>query len=136
MYLIDTSVWIDYIKGQDTEQVRFVDQLLNNPLATGISDVIYMEILQGASDKETFSQLRRYFSSQKFYRFTDPEASHAAAAQTYFNCRRKGITVRSTLDCLIAQCAIEHELTLLHHDRDFKHMASVLPSLRQQHFLD
>jgi predicted nucleic acid-binding protein len=135
MYLVDTSVWIDYLKGRDTEQVRFVDQLLNNPLAIGITDVIYMEILQGASDQDAFDQFRRYFSGQRFYRFPDPEVSHAAAAQIYFDCRRKGITVRSTLDCLIAQCAVEHELILLHHDNDFKYMASVLPALLQKHFL-
>ncbi len=135
MYLVDTSVWIGYLKGRDTEQVRFVDQLLNNPLAIGITDVIYMEILQGASDQDAFDQFRHYFSGQRFYRFPDPEVSHTAAAQIYFDCRRKGITVRSTLDCLIAQCAVEHELILLHHDNDFKYMASVLPALRQKHFL-
>lgn len=136
MYLIDTSVWIDYIKGRDVRQVHFLDQILSNPLAIGITDIIYMEILQGASDQTTFDQFRRYFCGQKFYRFPDPEFSHAAAAQIYFDCRRKGITVRSTLDCLIAQCAIEHELILLHQDNDFKYMATALPALRQKHFLD
>lgn len=135
MYLVDTSVWIDYIHGRDARQVNFLDQILGNPLATGITDLIYMEILQGASDQTIFDQFRRYFCGQQFYRFPDPEISHAAAAQIYFNCRRKGITVRSTVDCLIAQCAIEHELILLHHDNDFRLMATTLPGLRQKHFL-
>ncbi len=135
MYLVDTSIWIDYIKGQKSEQVRFLHELLNNPLAIGITDIVYMEILQGAVDQDAFDQFRRYFSGQKIYRFLEPQASHEAAAQIYLDCRRKGITLRSTLDCLIAQCAIEHDLILLHHDNDFHYMASVLSSLQQKHFL-
>ena len=136
MYLVDTSVWIDYLQGRNVPHVRFLDELLGNPLAAGIADVIYMEILQGARDQEAFDRLRSYFGGQRFYRFDDPEASHAAAAQIYFACRRQGITVRSTLDCLIAQCSLEHDLILFHHDRDFKNMAAALPALRQKHFLD
>ncbi len=136
MYLVDTSIWIDYLQGRNAPQVLFLDELLDNPLAVGIADVIYMEILQGARDQDAFDRLRSYFSGQRFHRFEDLEASHAAAAQIYFDCRRQGVTVRSTLDCLIAQCALEHGLILLHHDRDFKNMAAVLPALRHKHFLD
>ena len=136
MYLVDTSVWIDYINGRDAEQVNFLDDLLKNPLAVGITDFIYMEILQGAKDQKSLDQLRRYFSGQQFYRFTDPEHSHASAAQIYFDCRRLGVTVRSTLDCLIAQCAIENALILLHHDRDFIQIAKLVPDLRHKHFFD
>jgi predicted nucleic acid-binding protein len=136
MYLVDTSVWIDYIQGSDARQISFLDELLKNPLAVGLTDLIYMEILQGAKDQSSFDQLRRYFSGQQFYRFIDPEQSHTSAAQIYFDCRRQGVTVRSTLDCLIAQCAIEHELILLHHDRDFKQMVTIVPALQQKHFLE
>ena len=136
MYLVDTSVWIDYIQGRDARQVHFLDDLLKNPLAVGLSDLIYMEILQGAKDQRTFDLFRSYFSGQQFYRFSDPELSHVSAAQIYYDCRRQGVTVRSTLDCLIAQCAIEHELILLHHDRDFKHMASIVSALQHKHFLE
>ncbi len=135
MYLVDTSVWIDYLLGREAAHVRFLDQLLDNPLAVGIADVIYMEILQGARDQEAFDRMRSYFGGQRFYRFSDPELSHATAAQIYCDCRRQGITVRSTLDCLIAQCALEHGLILLHHDRDFRNMGAALPALQQKHFL-
>ena len=56
MYLVDTSVWIDYINGIDKEHVAFLDQLLPNPLAVGLSELIYMEILQGARSQEAFDQ--------------------------------------------------------------------------------
>ena len=62
MYLVDTSVWIDYLRGRDVAHVRFLDELLANPLAVGISDLIYLEILQGATDERAFDKLRQYFS--------------------------------------------------------------------------
>lgn len=135
MYLVDTSVWIDYISGKDAEHVHFLDTLLENPLAVGLTDVIYMEILQGAENEHSFARFRRYFFSQRFYSLHHGHESHEQAARIYFDCRRQGITVRSTIDCLIAQCAIENDLVLLHHDRDFKQMGKVVSSLSQRHFL-
>ena len=135
IYLVDTSVWIDYLQDRDAPQVRFLDGLLANPLATGITDLVFMEVLQGARDQRNFDNLFEYFGGQHFFRCDDPIASHAAAARIYFDCRRKGITIRSAADCLIAQCALEHDLTLFHHDRDFKAMAGVVKRLRQKHFL-
>ena len=135
MYLVDTSVWIDYLRGRDVAHVHFIDELLANPLAVGISDLIYLEILQGATDARAFDKLRQYFSGQRFYRFIDAEASHANAAKLYFDARRAGLTVRSNLDCLIAQCAIDHSLILLHNDVNFVRLGQVVSGLKQQHFL-
>ncbi|MBJ6609396.1 MAG: PIN domain-containing protein [Candidatus Thiothrix moscowensis] len=135
MYLVDTSLWIDYINGKEGEHIAFLDTLLQNPLVVGITDVIYMEILQGAENERHFTRFRDYFSSQRFYQLQQAHISHEQAARIYFDCRRKGITVRSTIDCLIAQCAIENNLVLLHHDRDFKQMGTVISNLNQRHFL-
>ncbi|MFP5405681.1 MAG: PIN domain-containing protein, partial [Gammaproteobacteria bacterium] len=60
MYLVDTSVWIDYLKGREAAHVALLDDLLGNPLAVGISDAIYVEILQGAEDQRAFDRLRSY----------------------------------------------------------------------------
>ena len=135
MYLVDTSVWIDYLRGREAAHVHFLDALLANPLAVGISDLIYLEILQGAIDARAFDKLRQYFSGQRFYRFADSELTHANAAKLYFDARRAGVTVRSNLDCLIAQCAIDHSLILLHNDADFVRLGAVTPMLKQRHFL-
>jgi predicted nucleic acid-binding protein len=135
MYLVDTSVWVDYIKGANTPAVEFLDTLLLTPMTVGITDLIFMEILQGAKSQAGFEKLQRYFSTQQFYRFEDPQSSFEAAALMFFNCRRRGITVRSSIDCLIAQCALENELILLHHDKDFQQLEKVAPQLRQKHFL-
>lgn len=134
MYLVDTSVWIDFLQGRNGQHVEFLESLFDNPLAVWISEAIYMEILQGARDQTAFERLRRYFSSQRFYDFADSRQAHETAAQIYQDCRRRGVTIRSTLDCLIAQCAIEHNLVLLHHDRDFLNMGLVMPTFHQKHF--
>ena len=84
MYLVDTSVWIDYINGVDTEYVAFLNQLLSNPLAVGLTHLIYMEILQGVKNQEVFDKFTLYFSEQTFYRLQHQETSYAAAAQIYF----------------------------------------------------
>jgi hypothetical protein len=105
-------------------------------MMVGITDLIYMEILQGAKSESAFKKLQRYFSTQKFYRFADPQSSYEKAASLYLSCRRQGITVRSSIDCLIAQCALENELILLHHDRDYKNLQKIMPRLKQKHFLD
>ena len=69
----------------------------------------------------------KYLSSQQFYHLKDPVSFFAEAARIYLECRKKGITIRSTIDCLIAQTALEHDLFLLHNDTDFDNMAGVIP---------
>lgn len=134
MYLVDTSVWVDYIRGTETLATDLLDELLSIPSATGINDQIYLEILQGARDEAPFRKFQRYFSTQRFYQFNESRKSHEAAAALYFHARKKGITVRSSIDCLIAQCALEHSLVLLHQDHDFVKLGEVVPKLKQQHF--
>jgi len=135
MYLVDTSVWIDYIRGRDEAHVHFLRDLLSNPLAVSITPLIYMEILQGARGSTAFERLQDHFNGQRFVNFEQPANSHAAAARIYLNCRLRGVTVRSSIDCLIAQSAIESDLTLLHNDQDFRRIANVVPTLREKSFL-
>ncbi|MDX8409692.1 MAG: hypothetical protein R8J84_06590 [Mariprofundales bacterium] len=77
-----------------------------------------------------YHQLLDYLSGQHFYHPKDEIRSYAQAARIYFVCRRKGITIRSTIDGLIAQIAIEHHVILLHDDVDFLHMAKVISDLK------
>ena len=70
-----------------------------------------------------------YLGSQTFYQPRDPVESHREAAFIYFRCRQAGVTVRSAIDCLIACVAIEHDLILLHDDRDFENMSGVILDL-------
>ncbi len=130
MYLVDTSVWIDGLREVDNAPVRFLKSLIAERTHYGITGSIYQEVLQGARSHKDFDQLRTYFGSLTFYHPIDPRETYAEAAALYRNCRERGITVRSTLDCLIARIAIEHGLLLVHNDRDFDRIAGVCQDLK------
>ncbi len=85
------------------------------------------EILQGSKSEKEFTLLKSYLTSQRMYHPQSPVDSYVAAAKIYYTCRKKGIKIRSTIDCLIAQIAIEHGLLLLHNDTDYRSMAKVVP---------
>jgi predicted nucleic acid-binding protein len=130
MYLIDTSVWIAYLRQEQNASVSYLQDILKKRHPFGITSVIYQEILQGASLAKDFARLKYYFSTQRFYHPQDPVVSYENAAQLYFTCRKQGITIRSTIDCLIAQIAIEHDLLLLHNDKDFVELSKVASGLK------
>lgn len=99
-----------------------------------ITGVIYQEILQGADSDENYQNLAEYFSTQRFLHPTDNIEVHARAAELYRLCRSQGVTIRSTIDCLIAQIAIDSDSTLLHSDKDFTHMSRVIADLKIYEF--
>lgn len=130
MFLVDTSVWVDYLRGARTPRVRILTDLLGGEEIVGVAPIILQEILQGADSIDRFEKWRKYFAGLCCYTTADPVASHFAAARLYQTCRRAGRTPRSSNDCLIAQIAIENSLVLLHDDRDFDGIAAVAPGLR------
>ena len=130
MYLVDTSVWVDYLRGEMTPQSRTLKDMLSGEEIVGIAPIILQEILQGADSAGRFETWRKVFSDLFCYVPKDPVESHVAAARLYQDCRKAGKTPRSSNDCLIAQIAIENGLTLLHNDRDFNAIASVVRHLR------
>ncbi len=131
VYLIDTSIWIDYLNNRDNESVMKFQKILDNKESYGICSVIYQEILQGSKSETDFEKLQKYLCTQIFFHPKDPISTYAKSAKLYFQCRRNGVTISSSIDCLIAQICIEHDLTLLHNDNDFKNMAKILPKLKQ-----
>ncbi|MCX7961212.1 MAG: PIN domain-containing protein [Burkholderiales bacterium] len=130
MYLADTSVWVDFLRGVETARVSALKRLLAGDDIVGVAPIIVQEILQGADSEARFERWRRYFAGLACYAPADPLEAHIAAARLYQACRRAGKTPRSSSDCLIARIAIEHRLVLLHDDRDFDAIASVTKDLR------
>lgn len=126
MVLVDTSVIIDYLQGVDNEPVEKFQSILDSDIPYGINSFIYQELLQGVKTEKAFDELKEYLDTQRFYKFRDQKESFSEAALIYLKCRKKGITIRSTIDCTIAQTAIENNLVLLHNDSDFEKMARVV----------
>ena len=117
MILVDSSVWIDYFRATDTPQAALLDSMFGRtPLAVG--DLIAAEVLQGVRDEREFKWVKRTFDSFAHVDLCDYELA-IKASENYRSLRAKGITIRKTIDTLIATRCIEDGLTLLHADRDF-----------------
>lgn len=127
MILVDTSVLIDYLKGIENKSTKMFLQILEKGIPFGINHVIYMEVLQGAKTERDYNALNKYLDTQTFYELKRGKESYADAAKMYFKLRQKGVTVKSTMDCLIAQVAIENDLFLLHNDQDFSRISKEFP---------
>ncbi len=132
MYLVDTSIWIDYFNKIQNPVSRALRKMLLSQSIIGINNHIYMEILQGISNNEVRNNIKKNLDLHTFYTFTNGQESYEKAAFIYSSCRKQGITIRSSIDCLIAQCAIENDLILLHNDKDFDKIASIIPTLKTQ----
>jgi predicted nucleic acid-binding protein len=123
--LVDSSVLIDFLQGRDNPAAsRFIDAL-DGDIPFGLSPITVLEVLQGAATKKDFEVLRDYLKSQTLFELREGLDSYFAAAKIFFDLRRRGMRVGSSVDCLIAQTAIEHGLHLLHNDSDFDRIAKV-----------
>ena len=118
MIVVDSSVWIDFFHGVSTPEVERLDALLGvTPLAIG--DLVLVEVMQGFRTDQDVATARQLFRSLALLPMLG--GSNAwKAAENYRRLRRKGITVRKTIDGIIATACIEANLPLLFSDRDFQ----------------
>ena len=118
MIVVDSSVWIDFFHGVSTPEVERLDGLLGvTPLAIG--DLILVEVMQGFRTDQDVATARQLFRSLALLPMLG--GSNAwKAAENYRQLRRKGITMRKTIDGIIATACIEANLPLLFSDRDFQ----------------
>jgi predicted nucleic acid-binding protein len=124
LILVDSSVWIDYFSGTITAQTEKLDSLLGNePLAIG--DLILTEVLEGFADERDFNHARRMLTSLIVVELGGQRIA-IQAAKNFRALRNRGITVRKTIDTVIATRCIEGGFTLLHNDRDFDPFAKHL----------
>ena len=119
MILIDTSAWVEFLRGTASPTSNRVHELLDADIAT--CDPVRMEVLAGARDERHLHDLRRLLARAAVLP-TQPR-HYDDAATLFRTCRRHGETVRRLIDCLIAAVAIEAEVPLLHLDADFDVLA-------------
>ena len=117
MILVDSSVWIDYFRGSATKQTQRLDLLLDTE-ALAIGDLILTEILQGFVIDREFDEARRLFASLKLVALGGEDVA-IEAARNFRKLRKLGITVRQTIDTVIATRCMVSGYELLHDDRDF-----------------
>jgi predicted nucleic acid-binding protein len=115
--LVDSSVWIDYFRGSPTPQAEKLDSLLGiEPIATG--DLILTEVLQGFVTDRDFNQAKKLMTSLVIVDLVGQSIA-IQAAKNFRVLRSLGVTVRKTIDTVIATRCIESGLPLLYSDRDF-----------------
>ena len=119
--LVDTTVWIDFFADKKCEQVRILTSLLKERENICLCGIILTEILQGIRHDEDYAKIRLLLESAIFLEMS--RQTFLRAADMYRLLRRRGITIRNSLDCMIAAVAVEHQLPLLQHDRDFVPLA-------------
>lgn len=124
MILVDSSVWIDYFNGVASVQTNQLDRFLGFDLViTG--DLILAEVLQGFTTERDFNDARKVLTSLAIVELGG-EAIAIRATRNFRTLRRMGITVRKTIDTIIATRCIENDYELLHNDRDFEPFAKYL----------
>jgi len=129
-YLVDTSAWVEYFRRTgsraDDEVTRMVER--DEPTA-GITEPVLMELLAGARDTENFRRIERITDAMPLLEVYPP-CDFGEAGSLFLTLRRKGKTIRSMTDCIIASVAWRLEATLVHADRDFDVIAGHYPELK------
>lgn len=122
--IFDTSVWIDFFRNKDNKQTQYLqDLVLVNSESIYLTPTIIQEILQGLKSEKEFEDKKRVLFSFNILESKWLEIS-ISAAKLYFDLKKKGITIRKSNDCLIAQIAIANDCLLVHNDSDFELIAS------------
>ena len=120
--IVDTSVWIDFFNGHASSQAERLAKAIEDNEAIALPGLVYTEILLGLKNDQAAQRIAQLLSAFTWV----PEASMqdcAAAAALYRQCRTKGVTIRSTIDCLIAQLCLRDDQPLLAKDHDFEAIA-------------
>lgn len=122
MLLIDTSVWISVFRDRSGQVRQQLETLIGNRQVQ-LTRFTQLELLQGSLNEQEWTLLSTYLETQDYVELTP--SSWQEAARTYYDLRRQGLTVRSPIDCCIAQVALENNFLLIHNDRDFETIAQV-----------
>jgi predicted nucleic acid-binding protein len=122
--IVDTTVWIDYLRGAQNREAEWLDSEVSRR-RLGLTDIILCEVLQGIPDDRSFHRVQRDLLRFEIFATGGTELA-MAAAQNFRALRQRGHTVRKTVDCLIATFCMLEGHSLLHRDRDFEPFEQLL----------
>lgn len=124
MIFLDSTVLIDYFNGNPTWQVEYLDRILGNEVVV-IGDIILAEVLQGFRNDKDYQTAKNLLLEFPCYNICNKELA-IKSAENFRALRKRGITIRKTIDMLIATFCLENDLTLLHNDKDFEPISKKL----------
>lgn len=119
MIVVDTTVWIDFLEARETPFDFHLKEMIERGASIALTDVIYCEVLQGILTESKFRRVRDILHAYPIL-LVRGLSTFEHAANIYRACRRKGLTIRKTADCLIAATCLEAGAELYHNDRDFE----------------
>jgi len=119
--LVDTTVWIDFFADRSEPHVAALEKLIENEEDLCLCGIVLAEVLQGIRSEEDYFKTKDYLDDLVFLPMQ--QATFIRAAEVYRSLRKRGVTIRKPVDCMIASVAIEYDIPLLHNDRDFDYMA-------------
>ena len=124
MIIVDTTVWVDYLRGSRNPETEWLEREADRR-RLGLTDLVLCEVLQGVRSEHEFGLVRTELQRFKLFE-SSGEALAVEAAKNYRTIRDQGITVRKTIDCLIATFCMANGHALLHRDRDFDPFEKIL----------
>ena len=122
MIVVDTTVWIDFLEARGTSFDLHLKNLIERGVPIALTDIIYCEVLQGILMESKFRRVRDILRAYPILQVHGLR-TFEHAADIYRTCRRRGLTIRKTADCLIAATCLEAGAELYHNDRDFEAIA-------------
>jgi hypothetical protein len=117
MVLVDTTVWIDFFSGKTTSQVSVLEFLISEGEDICTCGIVLAEVLQGIRDDRIYRKTKSHFDNLIYLPMA--QTTFVKSAEMYRSLRKKGITIRKPLDCMISSVALAHKARLLHNDKDF-----------------
>ena len=121
MVLVDTTVWIDFFADRSEPHVAALQELIENEEDLCLCGVILAEVLQGIRSDADYIETKDYLADLIFLPMR--QVTFVRSAELYRSLRKRGVTIRKPVDCMIAAVAIEHDIRLFHNDRDFDYIA-------------
>ena len=117
MILVDTSVWISHFRAVNNPQTKLLNSKIDKSADLALCGVILTEVLQGIRSDSVCDEVESYLL--KLLYLPIEQSTYLEAAAIYRHLRQRGYTIRNSIDCIIAACAIEHRVPILTSDRDF-----------------
>ncbi len=115
--LVDTTVWIDFFRGTESKHVATLEEAIRNREDICCCGFVLTEVLQGIKDEKELVSIKRLFEGLIY--LNDDRSTFELGATIYRELRRKGTTIRNSVDCLIAATVIQHGVGFLENDRDY-----------------
>jgi predicted nucleic acid-binding protein len=122
--VVDTTVWVDFFRAKGSRCDLHLVELIDAGAPLVLTDLIYCEVLQGIRDEVSYVRVRRDLQSYPILMMRELD-SFEAAAKIYRDCRAQGLTIRKTIDCLIAAACLDAGAEIFHNDRDFDAISRV-----------